>query len=117
MKQEVLIGVLATELSQIDGIKMWRLDGFGQPNKEPGTWVWVVPSLDEDPEAGPDWDGDWTYFMLHKYAGLTHERYSELDCRDTRLQVTGQELEPDCGVVEGKCITIFQADKIEVLGK
>lgn len=111
-------GMLANELSQIDGIKIWPIDGQGRPMQGKNDWIWVVPAEQDDPTGQKDWDGNWTAYMMTKYGGLTKEQYRVMDLNKAYINVSGKRLADDCGVAvedgSGKCPAVYQAEKITV---
>lgn len=119
--EDVIVqGVLARELSQIDGIKIWTVDANQKTIKLSNSWVWIVPQPQDDPTGTTNWDGNWTFYMLNKYAGITRIQYDKLDLDNTLITVTGKRLDDDCSVVtdegDGKCIVNIQVKNI-VLGR
>ncbi len=87
-----LTGLLATNLSQIDGVKFWILDkDHNYDNNEKYEWFWATTA---QPEQLPTkYNGSWTHYMFEKYAGLNSEN---IDFDKTAFTVKGKFLGQDC---------------------
>jgi hypothetical protein len=117
-QDEVISGILARELSQITGIKIWTVDANHVPIKQVNSWIWVVPATPDDPTGNKDWDGNWSLYMLEKYAGITRAQYEKIDFDKTLITVTGKSLKDDCDIVSDDnnmvCITNFETKSISL---
>lgn len=111
-----LKGVYAKELSQIDGLKIWPIDGRGKPMRGKNDWIWVVPPKHDDPTGRGDWDGDWVSYMMIKYGNLSKEQYRAIDLSRSFIRVSGKPLAEDCSVAvdDGtkKCPAVYEVGSL-----
>lgn len=114
----VISGVLASELSQTSGIKMWRVDENHRVVTTTNSWVWVIPEEGDYPDLREGWTGRWVAYMLERYAGISRADQDELDFGNVMITVTGKQLGSDCDVADNKvndlCITTIETKSIAV---
>lgn len=113
-----LNGRLATNLTQIDGVKFWVVDNAHDPSSNAEyEWFWATTA---QPEQLPDqYSGSWTKFMFEKYAGLNSDT---LNFDKATFLIKGEFIGPDCSfydqAVFGKvvCIPNVAVESIELIG-
>lgn len=110
-KQVAWKGKIATNLSQIDGIKFWVVDKQHQPNtKTNNAWFWSVPA---DWPTSDDTNGAWVTYMLKRYGNIDA---SKINPDSDVFLITGKFLELDCTFYDnGPCIPNLEVEKIERL--
>jgi len=106
IKQEIIwYGKVATDLSQIDGIKFWIIDKE-HTNKE--KWFW---SYDEDTQQLPqEASGNWVNYTLNKYVGISDHN------EDTIFEIKGEVINIDCDVAE-YCVPNVRLSEINYMSE
>lgn len=100
-KSIVWQGSVATELSQISGIKFWIIDKDHNDNK---AWFWAY---DKDTSYLPtEAEGKWVSYLLKKYIG------SDEHDENTKFEVKGIVKELDCEVADF-CVPNIEFIKIK----
>jgi hypothetical protein len=84
-------GKIATELSQLDGVKFWIVDGRSMTSDTKyEKWFWVVPEYESNVA---ETNGLWVSFMLKKYGNLD---IKDVDVKNDIFLINGILSESDC---------------------
>ncbi|MFA5061955.1 MAG: hypothetical protein WC526_02325 [Patescibacteria group bacterium] len=101
-------GTIATDLSQISGIKFYITGQNDTSNSK--QWYWAIP---QDEPSANEVNGKWVTFMLGKYGNIKPEDINP--ATDVYL-VTGKLVESDCDIQPNICIPNIIISSIKKIG-
>lgn len=103
-------GKIATNLSQIDGIKFLIIDAQHPVDSTTTDWFWSVPV---DWPTSNDANGAWVTYMLRHYGNIDASKINP--DKDVFL-ITGKLLELDCTFYDNRqCIPNIEVERIQRL--
>lgn len=105
-------GKIATDLSQIDGVKFYFVDSNNVPSSTFGQmdWFWAEPEDLTDLTAEQT-GGKWVQYMLKRFGDIDIDK---IDTEKDIFLVSGKFDYRDCGYLNGHvCIPVIKVDRIK----